>query len=328
MNIPLIAIKNSGIRLNTDVWVIYNVIKSAIDSKWAHKDTFDGIEYTWVSSRHIKSQLDCLPDIAGISDNALYRKIKQLEECGLIARMAKNQEVGKCFLTSGPAVDMLSYSQPIAKTQGGVLQDCNGGIAKTQTDKSIKNNTITDNPIPPTPLVGSTSEPTDLPIIDKKAPRVKKRITFIEASKFYEEQIRSFGLEDPSPLPQEVAARREQLRNGYKGMYKWMVEGDAGMPDGCKGNVMTMAKQLSFEQVRLLIDVKPKLTWYQIKQYLIRLETFTENKNSHIYQVILKWYEGDLERGKVPPRSDPKNTTTPQKIVATAPKPTNREYTA
>ncbi len=191
---------------------LYEFCKGIIGWKNAKTTTVEGNEYKWVSYAAIMGNmpvLDC-------SAKTIYRMVERLCDERMLERCPENQKKGMVFLAIGAAG--LAYEEYLQWDSTGndvsmLTSDKNVRPPRTKmsdpSDKNVlvlrednKENII--NLIPHTPFVGSTSEPTDLPIISKKTTRIKKRITFIEASKFYEEEIRSFGLEDPSPCRNQI----------------------------------------------------------------------------------------------------------------------------
>jgi hypothetical protein len=287
LSLPLKAINESGIRLRTDMWAIYFVIRAAIDSTWSHKERDDERQYAWVSSQYIKSQLRSLPDVADITDNGLYRKLKQLEEVGLLIRMQDNDKKGRCYLAKGPADDLLTYSQPSEKMQGDPLQNFNGGIEKMQGDNSIDYNKIKDNNIPPTPLDnGSTSEP------PKPAPRVKKKLTRAETQDFYNKQMDLFdGFKIPKELEGGAAARgikATHITGAYVELIDYMTKPSDKWPDGMWGCVLTKTHQLSLDQFCKLV-LKLGMKRDAIKAYL---DTWENKKydNGSIYATFCDWW--------------------------------------
>lgn len=309
IDLPLRLINESGIRLKTDIWAIFFVMKEAIKSEWSDKEHFEGNQYAWVSNKYIKSQLRALADVADISDNALYRKIKQLEEVGLLIRMKGNDKKGRCYMKCGPIVDFFKFPEPYEKTQGvgdapiekmqgDPLQNCNTPIAKTQGYNSIEDNkdkSITSE-TPDSQANGVAVAP------KKRRVKSKLRITTDEAILHYETELKNLA-----PIPQDslaaaAAPREKKLAYGYKLLYEWMRDGDAEIPNGMKDTVMHMGEQLTFNQLCILADGEKRLTMFQIKHYLTRMHTFTENKNLSIYLTICKWFNDDVKLGKVPPK--------------------------
>lgn len=290
LSLPLKAINESGIRLKTDVWAIFFVVRAAIEAGWSEKHDEDN-RYAWVSNKYIKSQLQSLPDVADISDNALYRKIKQLEDAGLLVRKEDNKRKNKCYLSKGPSDDLLFFSEPIAKTQEVLLQNFNRGIAKTQMYNNTNDNIIKDN-IPPTPLDG-VSEETPKP---KKEPRVKKKLNRREATDFYENEVREF-LKSPS-LPPEVAAAAagrglspERMMDGYREIIDYMTKPTDMWPAGMWGCVLTKPVQLSFKQFCKLVLISG-MTRAGIKEYLNQWENKSYD-NDNIYATFIAWLKNE-----------------------------------
>jgi len=313
------AILDSGIKLNSDEWILFTAIHSMFGTKWANTKTEDGNTYVMVSNKFIRQQLVAFPDLADISNVTLWRKIKNIENAGLLTRYSKNSENSKCYLGLGDNVDLLTNA-PISKLKGDPLQNCNTPLSEMKGYNTIIDNRIINNSIPPTPLAGSPQAVEPLDVSVKKS-RVKKRITDKEASEFYAAQLKDFP-PTPKDFAGGVGATRKDM---YCLLARWMFRSQTGLPDGFKGTVLNMGGQLAFDEYCNLID-EHGLNDYQIRQYLIRMHNYEDrHRNKTIYFTILHWYRDDVKKGSIPPKANPSKPVSTGIKRASA---TNEDYSA
>lgn len=282
------------------------IAQNANGKPWGNRKLVDGILWSDIRIVKIQEEMPLLRvNRKPMSKEAIRKRVARICESGLLQRDPNNKFANTAYIALGPlAEDYDSYKEPRSNSTV-TLVEFNQPLGKIPPTPRL-NFTNNKNTLIQTTL--SNSLPPDSQANGDKQPKVKKRITYNQAVDFYENEIRSFGLEDPSPLPEPLAARRAALRESYRRCFAWMRDGDDENPGGLRSEVMTMGIQLSFKQFLLLVDER-KLTGFQIKHYLIRLENFTENKNKSIYHTIGKWHDMDKERGSVPPREPNKPST-------------------
>lgn len=314
------AIMDSGIKLNSDEWILFTTIHSMFGTTWAKKIPVGDQSYVLVSNKFIKQQLVAFPDLANISDVTLWRKVKKLEDVGLLVRHDKNSEKAKCYMGLGENSDFFS-NQPISKMKDPLSELKGEPLSELKDYNSTKDNSIKEN-MPPTPSAEVPSETSTAPSQDSektRAPRVKKRITYKEAKEFYDGQLK-----DLFPLPESVAPGGDEWkrREGYRRMIEWMTKGDDETPETMQSTVMAMPSQLTYVQLCKLLE--RNLTWYQIKHYIKRLHGYTELKSRGVYDTIVNWHNGDVAKNAVPPANPGKTPTGDASMKAT--KPTNQTY--
>lgn len=321
VGINLAAILISGIKLDSSEWILFNYLQQVFGARWPAEYTKPG-GYVWISAGLIREQLAALPDISGVSDATLWRRLKSLEDAGLVVRYENNQKETKCYLAPGPAADQF-MPLPISKMKEGSFKNEKGPISKMKDySNTINSNTNTHSSDPLTPLQGETDGQKKL---SKKRERSPKTRTAEDSLSFYKTQIEKLH-ESPPPHDQVAAARRKS----YEGMVEWLRDGDPlQAPGGTATTLLRMGDPLSFDQWEsFMVDYGMNVR--QIKHYLLRMHNWTErHKNKSIYNTICKWWDDDGKAGRRPPANPPHNgqSNTPQ-ISVEVPRPQKKEYSA
>lgn len=308
ITLDLLAILVSGIKLDTDEWVLFTFIKNMSRTEWCEKSKRPDGSF-WVSNGHLKQQLAALPSICEISEVTLWRKIKRLEDAGLIVRMEDNKKDKRCYLKLGPEADQFAnvsiskmkvyVDSTISEMKEQTFKNESRTISNLKEDNNTHYNSTPN--IPPTPLDVVSSETTMGGDKPEKRSRTKERSTLKQSQEFYKTQLSL----NPLPPEDDVAGRRR--RSEYVATVTWMYKGDAEVDGGMGDTVMTMGKQLTYQQYNLLRD-ESRLTDYQVRQYLIRMHTWTDrHKNNTIYSVIARWARDDIKKGSLPPREKSAN---------------------
>lgn len=290
---------------------IFECVRKLITGMWGKKELEGNILWAHVPVKKISEQLPLLRDGNGKpwKPDTIYRRVCKLCDCGLLLRNEANKRKGMAFLGLAPLADNYDFFKKPTDVDPMVVDpptDINPMPYGCKSDGTTDVNPMYNNiSIIPSVITSETpdSQANGVAVAPKKR-RVKSklRITTDEAILHYETELKNLA-----PIPQDsssaaAAPREKKLAYGYKLLYEWMRDGDAEIPNGMKDTVMHMGEQLTFKQLCILADGEKKLTMYQIKHYLTRMHTFTENKNLSIYLTICKWFNDDVKLGKVPPK--------------------------
>ena len=302
MTLPLRAIHESGIRLKTDEWAIFFVMKAAIAAGWSEKHESDK-RYAWVSAKHVKSQLRSLEDVGGLTDSSVYRKIEKLESAGLVTRLDEPTQSNRSFFALGPNADFLEYSVAFAETQDGFAktrkqgsQKCESGFAKTRAINNIDNKeNIEDNSLSP-----------DVPPEEEKEVNIKSS----EQGRAWYEKESLHVLKSPPEnfARKDVAAAAAAIRptpatprgaaGGYRELCEWVNgKNNDAYPSGMK-YVQSRPKPITFNQycILRLINCVSRDT---IMQYLCDWEN-KRYKHTNVYHTLATWARKDSSNPQVP----------------------------
>jgi hypothetical protein len=315
------AILDSGIKLNSDEWILFTTIHSMFGTKWAKKLPVGEDSYVLVSNKFIKQQLVAFPDLANISDVTLWRKVKKLEDAGLLVRHDKNSEKAKCYMGLGENADFFSNA-PLSELKDPPFKNESPPLSELKDYNSTKDNSTRDN-------VSASDSASESLYKEKKVPKKKLKLTRIEAIEFYEnEKANSLKTELPPELVAAAAARRPQvtmdhLTKAYSELVRYMMEPSPKWESGMWECVLTRPKQLTFVQFcRLILELD--MTRDQVKGYLDQWENKGYENNKNLYATMSDW----RRRETTNPQKSFNGNGGANKVMASKPSSTNEDYSA
>jgi hypothetical protein len=302
------AIMDSGIRLNSDEWILFYAIEAMFGKRWASPITEDGITYVFVSNKLIKRQLRPFPDLCEISDVTLWRKIKNLENAGLVVRRKDNDKKGKCYLGPGPESDQFG-NVPISNLQDPPFRNESPPLSEMKGYNNTSDNSTSNT---------SSNEEVSAPQISKK--KFLETTSKHKAVGFYESELGA--LDKKSDAEKVVAAgtveKFDVRRAHYKRLAELMINGDPlTCPNGMGTTLLKMKDQLYFSQYCKLIDEVP-CTPTDIKEVVAEMNNKYDKHlkgASVLYLNIKKWVTTHVSGqqrqqnfGNTPPVSKPVST--------------------